>query len=190
MVEDGPLADRRRALEEEYFRSKDKELVERMRREQSASEGRRRLSEATGITDNLVLDQLQRAGFTADTAILLNLVPAIEVAWAEAPVPDAERDLILEAAQVQGVQPASVAAGQLDAWLANPPSKDVCEAALRALTIMLDTRSGDAGAARLRSLIDLCTRVASGSGGVFGFGKVSSEERRVIERLVTTLTPK
>ena len=92
MVEDGPLADRRRALEEDYFRSKDKELVERMRREQAAAEERRRLKDATGITDDLVLEDLQRAGFTADTAILLNLVPAIEVAWAEAPVPDAERD--------------------------------------------------------------------------------------------------
>jgi len=190
MVEDGPLADRRRALEEEYFRGKDKELVERMRREQAAAAERRRLSEATGITDDLVLDQLQRAGFTADTAILLNLVPAIEVAWAEAPVPDAERDLILEAAQLQGVQSGSEAAKQLDAWLSRPPSKDVYEAALRAIIVMLNTQSGDAGAATRRSLIDLCTHVASGSGGVFGFGKVSSEERKVIERLVATLAPK
>jgi hypothetical protein len=189
MVEDGPLSDRRRALEEDYFRNKDKQIVEKMRREQALVDDRAAIAAATGLTDDALIADLQSAGFTADTIVLLNLVPAIEVAWAEAPVPKAERNVILSAAQLQGVQDGSAAARQLDAWLSSPPPKATFAAALRAIHAIIDRMPAEAAAQARESVLELTSAVARGAGGLLGFGAVSGEERKVIERLAALLNP-
>src|SRR5688572_21881559 len=109
MPNDNPLGDRGRSLEEDYFRKKDRELIEKMRQAAAAEAARLELSAKSGLQDPELLKELQELGFTPDTVVLLPLVPLVQVAWAEGGVSDAERKLILQLARSRGVSEGSAA---------------------------------------------------------------------------------
>src|SRR5688572_15264531 len=117
MTEHDSLAERGRALEEEYFRQRDRELIEKMRQAAAAAEARAGLGEKTGIQDPALLDELRSLGFTPDTVVLLPLVPILEVAWAESGITGAERELIVKLARQRGVEENSAADAQLHQWM-------------------------------------------------------------------------
>ena len=94
MSAEDALHERGRALEEEYFRRKDRELVERLRRKAETEAATRAMGSTTGITDPEVLRDLLELGFTPETIGLLPLVPVLQVAWAEGGITPRERNLI------------------------------------------------------------------------------------------------
>ena len=112
-----------RSREEEYFRRKDRELVERLRRTAEADEARRALEATSGIHDPAALQELAALGFTPDTVSLLPMVPIIQMAWAEGGVSDEERALILQFARERGIRAGSVADQQLSLWLRERPGR-------------------------------------------------------------------
>ena len=69
MSDHDAFAERGRALEEEYFRKKDRELIEKLRRASEADQARGELSKQTGVTDPAMLADLQELGLTADTVV-------------------------------------------------------------------------------------------------------------------------
>ena len=77
-----------RSREEEYFRRKDRELVEKMRQAAESDASRQAMEQTTGIHDPVLLQELEALGFTPDTVSLLPLVPIVQVAWAEGGVSD------------------------------------------------------------------------------------------------------
>jgi len=183
VVDKDAFAERGRSLEEEYFRRKEKEVIEKMRRKAEADDQRRRLGEQAGLADEEVLRDLQELGYTAETVMLLHLVPLIQTAWAEGGVSQKERDLIVKAARARGVEAGSMADGQLNRWLAQRPSDDLFEKTLRAIRTILQAQSPEARAASERDLVSLATAIASASGGIVGFGAVSEEERQILARI-------
>src|SRR5215216_1178357 len=132
MADRDAFGERRRTQEEEYFRKREQELIDKMRQRAEADAGRQRLSERSGIADAEILQDLEALGYTPDTVLLLHLVPLVEMAWAEGGVSDRERSLILEAARARGVEDDSAAARQLAQWLAVRPSDRFFETTLRA----------------------------------------------------------
>lgn len=187
MVDKDAFAERGRSLEEEYFRRKEKEVIEKMRRKAEADDQRKRLGEQAGLADEEVLRDLQELGYTADTVMLLHLVPLIQTAWAEGGVSQKERDLIVKAARARGVEAGSTADGQLNRWLAQRPSDDLFEKTLRAIRTILQAQSPEARAASERDLVSLAAAIASASGGIVGFGAVSEEERQILARIRSEL---
>ena len=91
MAERDGLTDQARKREEDYFRKRDRELIERMRAAAAADQTRRDLEAKTGLHDPALLQDLQELGFEPDTLALLPLVPIIQVAWAEGGVSGADR---------------------------------------------------------------------------------------------------
>jgi len=187
VVDKDAFAERGRSLEEEYFRRKEKEVIEKMRRKAEADDQRKRLGEQAGLADEEVLRDLQELGYTADTVMLLHLVPLIQTAWAEGGVSQKERDLIVKAARARGVEAGSTADGQLNRWLAQRPSDDLFEKTLRAIRTILQAQSPEARAASERDLVSLAAAIASASGGIVGFGAVSEEERQILARIRSEL---
>src|SRR5688500_15237707 len=102
MSDPNPLAERGRSLEEDYFRRRDRELIERMRAAAAADAARKELGSVTGLNDADV-DELRTLGFTPDTIGLLPLVPLLQVAWAEGGVSAEERTLIVQLARSRGI---------------------------------------------------------------------------------------
>src|SRR3990172_9350202 len=95
---------RGRSLEEDYFRKKDRELIEKIRLAAAAEQVRKDLGRKTGLDAPELLQELHDLGFTPDTVGLLPLVPVIQMAWAEGGIKTAERELILRLARSRGVE--------------------------------------------------------------------------------------
>jgi hypothetical protein len=177
------FAERGRTLEEDYFRRKEQEVIEKMRRSAAAEAQRRQLGEQAGVADAGILQDLQELGYTAETVMLLHLVPLIQTAWAEGSVSNQERDLILQAARSRGIDAGSPADVQLTRWLTDRPSDELFDKTLRAISAILQSRSPEERAASERDLLSLCTAIASASGGIFGLHAVSEDERQILARI-------
>ena len=183
MADKDAFAERGRTLEEDYFRRKEKEVIEKMRRSAEAQAERQRIGEQTGVADEDVLRDLQELGYTPETVMLLHLVPLIQTAWAEGSVSTKERDLIVQAARSRGITAGAAADQQLNRWLAERPSEELFERTLRAIRAILQTRSPEERAASERDLLSLCTAIASASGGIVGLGAVTEDERQILRRI-------
>ena len=182
MADDDGMARRGKTLEDEYFHRKEKELIEKLRHKSARAEQLKELSEATGIPNEEILQTLQELGYTRETVALLHLVPLIDVAWADGKVSGAEREMILEAANLRGVENGSLAYQQLEDWLQNRPGEKFFDQTLRVIRHLApgDEASGD--------VLSQAMQVASASGGILGFGsKVSAEEQALLQRIAAAL---
>jgi hypothetical protein len=182
---DDPLSDRRRTHEEDYFRKRDRELIERLRKAKAADQERQDLGAKTGLTDPAMLAELQELGFTPETVSLLPLVPILETAWAEGGVSPAERTLIVDLGRKRGLTPGSEADRQLTAWLDRRPEESVFSGATRLIGAMLG--SGARADLSADDLIKYCEDIAAASGGIFGLGRVSADERATLSRIAGAL---
>lgn len=182
MTDKDIFAERGRSLEEEYFRKKDKELIEKMRRAAAATEARAEMGKKTGLTDPEMLQELETLGFTPETVVLLPLVPVVQVAWVEGGVTPAERSLIVTLARTRGVQEGGAADRQLSDWLDRRPGGHVFTHATRLIRAMLAAPGhGDLTA---DDLVKYCESIAEASGGILGIiGRVSAEERQLLATL-------
>jgi hypothetical protein len=187
MAERDGLSDQGRKREEDYFRKRDRELIERMRQAAAAEQSRRELEAKTGLQDPEMLRDLQELGFTPDTIALLPIVPILQVAWAEGGVSDAERKLIVQLARARGIAAGSAADGQLNEWIERRPSADVFSSATRLIRAMLDRPTEAVGHLSADDVIKYSESIASASGGLFGIGKISAEERATLAQIAAAL---
>jgi hypothetical protein len=187
MTEGDFLDDRRRASEDDYFRKKDRELIEKMRAAAAADHVKSELSTKTGLSDPALLEELDALGFTPDTISVLPLVPIVEMAWAEGGITPAERALLVKFARERGITEGSPADRQLSDWMARQPSADVFARATRLIRAMLDTGSPIGGKLTADDLIKYSESIASASGGLLGIGKISTEERATLAKIVDAL---
>lgn len=187
MTEHEFLDDRRRASEDDYFRKKDRELIEKMRAAAAADHMKSELSTKTGLSDPALLEELDALGFTPDTISVLPLVPIVEMAWAEGGITPAERTLLIKFARERGITEGSPADRQLSDWMARQPSTDVFARATRLIRAMLDTGSPVGGKLTADDLIKYSESIAHASGGILGIGKISPEERATLAKIVDAL---
>lgn len=175
-----------RAHEDDYFRKKDRELIENLRNADAAAKAQLALEQETGLHDPEMLRELALLGFTPDTISLLPLVPVLQVAWAKAGISIAERALIVNLARSRGIAAGGHADHQLAHWLDIRPSDETFHKATRLIGAMLEAPEQRVDVTA-DDLIDCCDRIAHASGGIFGIGAVSPAERVVLEEISTTL---
>ena len=187
MADHDAFQDRGRALEEEYFRKKNRELVEKMQRDAADEQARQALQAKTGLTDPESLRELQSLGFSADTVTLLPFVPVVRVAWAEGGVTDAERQAITKLARARGIDAGTPADRQLSEWLARCPEEHVFTRATRLIGAMLDVPGQVPVGVTADNLVKDCENIAAASGGLFGLRKVSDDERALLHSIAAAL---
>lgn len=190
MSERDAFADRGRALEDEYFHRRERELIEKLRQRAQAEAARRQLGEQAGVADEEILQDLQDLGYTPETVTLLHLVPLVQMAWAEGGVSDRERTLIVEAARARGVEADTPADAKLAEWLNTRPSQKLFEQTLRAIRAILESRPEAERDASRSDLLSYSTAIAEASGGMLGFRSVSPEERALLARISSELESK
>jgi hypothetical protein len=186
MPEDNPLGDRGRAFEEDYFRKRDRELIEKMRKASAAESARREMGSKTGLQDPAILQELQALGFTPETVALLPLVPLVQVAWAEGGVSDAERKLIVQLARTRGIEEGSAADRELATWLSSRPAPEVFSHASRLIRAMLDA-PGAEQTLSADDLVKYAESIAAASGGILGLNRISAEERGLLNTIARDL---
>ena len=170
MIEHDAFAERERALEDEYFRKKDLELIERMHKAALTAKARAEIERSTGLSDPALLQELLELGFTPKTVSLLPLVPVLEVAWAEGGISPAERELIEKIAHSRGIDDESPAGDQLRQWMTTRPDDTVFQRAGRLIAAMLGSSSHKVFGLTAEELVAYCerspTRRAASSGPV------------------------
>jgi hypothetical protein len=186
MGDGNSLQERGRSLEEEYFRRKNRELIEKMQQADRDAEVLREIAAQAGIDDPEVVRELQKVGFTPDTVGLLPLVPLVQVAWADGSIAAAERDAIFDLARRRGVTDGSAAHAQLQAWLADRPAPEVFDGAGRLIRAVLDAPAGETTMAA-DDIVAYCEQIARASGGLFGVRSISPEERAVLTSIAERL---
>jgi hypothetical protein len=181
------ITDHIRAREEEHFRKRDRELIEKLRQADASAKARLALEQEAGVHDPQMLRELDLLGFTPDTIALLPLVPVLQVAWAKAGVSSAERSLIVNLARSRGIAAGSAADRRLKEWLDHQPSEETFHKATRLIAAIID--SPDRGALHVsgNELFEYCDRIAHASGGIFGIGRVSPEERAALEEIAAAV---
>ena len=183
--EDG-ITEHIRAHEDEYFRKTDRELIENLRRADATAKTRQALEQETGIHDPDMLRDLALLGFTPETIGLLPLVPVLQVAWAKAGISTAERKLVVDLARSRGIRPGGAADRQLAELLDSKPSEETFHKATRLICAIIDAPEHQVDVTT-HELIEYCDKIAHASGGIFGIGAVSHEERAVLEEITAAL---
>ena len=178
------LGERGKALEDTFFAKESEKLRQKLREQEDAKANKQALSEASGITDDVVLEHLIAVDISPDTLAALALVPLVEVAWADGNVDDKERDAILSAAHAAGLVRESASGQLLDGWLAKKPGRDMIASWKEYVSALSAASSADAKNALKRDLLGRARSVAEATGGFLGFGnKVSKSEQAVLDEL-------
>jgi len=180
---------RRVAFEEEYFRKKDAQLIDKLKAVFHKSRTKEELRQATGIADEAVLDTLVGLNVNADLLAAFELYPLIEVAWADGGVDERERLAVLDAADRHGVVKGSAAYAMLDDALRSKPRPD----AAKAWYLFAEELRNVLSAAELErfrdDLMEYARTVAASTGGLLSIAfSVTSSEKEVLRKIESALT--
>jgi hypothetical protein len=182
-VSEVTLEDRGKALENQFYDKENGEKIAAMKGKLDTQRSKDDLRKASGMSDDAVLDQLVSLGLSGNTIAALSLVPLIEVAWADGAVQANERTAILQGAHGKGLESGSAGYELLETWLhASPPPAlfGAWEAYIKALAAQLNDEQN-----RLlrNQIVGFAKMVAASAGGIFGIGKVSASEEKVLHRI-------
>ena len=169
--------------EEAYFRQKEAELIEELRRRFHQQQDRERFAEEVGVHDEQILRTFEELGFSRETVTILHLVPLVQVAWSDGGVTEAERAKIHEVAALRGVTPGTPGYLLLEKLLHKRPSDRAFDACWRVIRAMFTAWPEEKRRAFEVSLPAYAAEVASVSGGLLGFRSISAEERTALQRV-------
>lgn len=181
------LARRGHAIEEAFFRNVDAQLLEKLRAEAASETGRAELIRKTGMQDETLIDELVSQGVTAEGLVAVRVIPLVLVAWADREVTEDERKTVLEEAHRMGIQEGEIPHLLLENWLHVRPAAELGDAWKRYTLELLDAMKANERTAYIRELKREMNAVAKASGGVFGFGKVSQAESKLMSILLEAL---
>lgn len=181
---DDAFAERRKSLEEQFFRKQDQKLLERLRANQEKKALHEALVQSGSHISDAVVDALFEHGVTPQALASLTLVPLVIVAWADNSVEPKEKAAILKAAASMGVPTDGPGYALLQGWLEHkPPAKllHAWEEYARALAASLTPADRESVKA---DVVGRAREVARAAGGFLGVGpKISAAEEEALQRL-------
>jgi hypothetical protein len=175
------FSERRRSLEEAFFKERDRQLLEKLRGELNSFEESKKLAHVSGIVAERVLQHLVAAGVKAETLAAVSLIPMVEVAWSDGNVSGEERDAVLNAAAKQGIPAGSAAHDLLREWLTHRPDSHVITAWKEYVQEVSRMMPPESLAEMRKQMLDRCRKVAAAAGGFLGLNTISKVEQSTIE---------
>jgi len=176
------LGDRKKRLEEEFFRKENERQRAALRARQQREESARALREG-GIADEAMIGRLLDLGVDAEAIAALELVPLVEVAWADGKLDERERAAVLRAAREAGVTDDQPGFVLLESWLSQVPEPHLLETWSAYVGGLCEQLAPDARRTFREQLLGRTRAVAEAAGGFLGIGKVSAKEQAVLAAL-------
>lgn len=174
---------RRQSLEDMFFYEQDRRILEQRARLQRLEQTKANLSAVSGIRDDALLEKLIALEITPEKLTTLIGVPLIEVAWADGRMDDKERNKLFEYAEKAGLRQKGLDPKIMSAWLKQRPDPALLTAWKHYIqTLCKDLTAHERDALRDEVLAD-ARSIAEAAGGIFGLGKVSSDEEAVLNTL-------
>lgn len=181
---------RRKSFEEEYFRKKDAQLVDKLKAVFHKKIDKETIRQTTGITDERVLDNLVALNLSGEVMAAFKLFPLVEMAWADGDVDEREARAVLTAAEQDGIRRDSAAYSMLETALKNRPRPDARKAWYAYAKELRKVLNAQEIAEFRNDLLVFARRVAEASGGLLGVAfTVSVNEKKVLEAIERALTP-
>jgi tellurite resistance protein len=173
--------------EDAWFHKQEQEALAQQRQRVAREAAAAEMMATLGLTDPAAAADLVAAGFTPETARLLFVVPAVQVAWSDGDASAKEKAAVLDIAAHLGAPAGSKARAKVEQWLAESPSAELYGIALEGIKAVLASRSTEDAAQLRKDVLDHCKRVAEASGGFLGMARVSDEEEHILHRLAAEL---
>lgn len=175
--------DDRQRLENAFFLDQDNKIVERLRAQNEEKISMDALRERASIDDESTLRKLYEIGLSADAWAALELLPLVEVAWADGKVDEPERDAILRAAHDDGILKGTDEHALLEGWLTRRAGHERLDAWIDYVQGMMKSFDDAERAQFKKNLLGKARAIAESAGGFLGFNKISEPEQRMLDRL-------
>jgi|GEM_PF-1320910 len=118
---DRSLEERMRRLEGKFFPSDDPGLAGKLKDMKQVRESREALSQALGVRNDTVINQLLELDITPEVVAALMVIPFLEVAWADGNIDESGREAVLDCAERLGFHRGGAEYMLLEQWLQNRP---------------------------------------------------------------------
>jgi len=188
------LREKERGDEEQFFRRRDAELLQKLRDRAELEEVTRALADKLHVDDPELLSRVVELGVTLATGPAFLLAPLLQIAWAEGKVAPDERAGILDIARERGIEDGSPAHAQLLEWMAQRPTPALFETAADCIRRGISVLPEPERQQRIQEMVTSCRRVAAVHGGsklarLLGLDHgVSHEEEIVLAAITAKLT--
>ncbi len=182
--DDRVLADRRKALEEDFFRKQNEKLKAKLKADRDREQMRGELRQAFPHAPEALLDRLIDHGLDVDATAALAIVPCVMVAWAEGDVGERERDAVLAAARDHGLALDGKPYMLLSRWLSEPPSPALMELWSQYVAALCKGLTAEERVRLRDRVVGGAKDVARATGGFLGLGsKISDAEAQVLAKV-------
>ena len=173
-------------LEEAFFAQENQRLLARLKEKQDRDAKSAALREVMPNADEEFVDHMLALNIGPEMILAITLVPLVMVAWADGNIADKERDAILKAAALRGVEPGSTGHELLESWLGHKPGDSLFDAWKRYVRTLGSDLSDDENKRFRESAAGLARGVAEAAGGFLGLSKISAAEKAMLEELEQT----
>src|SRR5262249_283302 len=112
-------------LEEEYFRKKEFELLEKLKKVFQKKMDKEAIRKATGVRNEQLLDRLVEIQLNGEMMKAFELYPLVEIAWADGDLSESEARSVLAAGEKRGIAPGSRGYQMLDDRLHKGPDPEL-----------------------------------------------------------------
>jgi len=191
-MDKGPLSDREKAMEANYFRNQDALLIEKLRQQATFDEIASAVADKLKVDNPDLLTRVRHLGITADTASAFLLAPLVQVAWGGDTVSRDERRTVLRLAHERGVAEGSPAEAQLIKWMDERPDDELFETSVEVIKYGLAVLPHYEQEERIKRVVEACREVAKASGSkiswVLGlFDGINSSEASALDAITKKL---
>ena len=185
MFDQDALHQRGQALEDEFFRQVDQQLISDLKAAKERENLKEQLALVTSFQDDALLENLIDGGFQPTSLAALALVPAVFVAWADGSVTAQERQAVMSAALHRGIEEQPTAMKLLESWLHKHPPRPLWKLWKEYVAAVYASVPQASGEALANEIQQQAKGVAEASGGTLGFGKISQEERAILDDIAS-----
>jgi hypothetical protein len=175
-----------RQLEDAFFSSQDKKLIEDLRKMQQMKETKEALANVSGIKNDAVLEKLVSLKIRPETLASICIVPLVEVAWADGEIDEKERKAVLSATEKSGFKKGDVDYDLVNQWMLHKPDSDLLATWTQYIKGLCENLTKVEIAALKSEILDHAKAVAEASGGLLGTGigdKISKPEKAMLATL-------
>jgi hypothetical protein len=180
---------RRRSFEAEYFSRKEAHLVNKLKEVFSKKIDKEKVRKATGIKNERLLDNLVTLNVSGELLAAFNLLPLVEVAWADGAVDEREVRALMAALEQQGILPGTPAYSRMEFAIKHGPDPEAKKLWYLYAEELKNSLSARELAEFREDLLDTARTIANISGGLLNIAfTVSPNEQRVLEAVEKALT--
>jgi hypothetical protein len=174
---------RRQTLEDMFFYEQDRRIIEQREKLQQLKQTKANLAAVSGIHDDALLERLIALEIGPETLTTLIGIPLIAVAWADGRMDEKERRTLFEYAERAGVRQKGLDPKIMSAWLKEKPDPALLTAWQQYVRSLCKKLHDHERTALRDEVLADARSVAEAAGGIFGIGKISAEEKAMLETL-------